>query len=89
MKVIPQPPKTAGKWERDYTCRECRSVLRVDVCDLYARNTAMAYAGETWDPRLFYKCCVCKSENDVTRKVPHGIEHDLFEKLYARRKGGK
>lgn len=89
MKVISRP-HCPLEWSKNYICRECDAILTIEEGDLYARNTAMAYAGETWDPRLFFDCVVCRTRNDVTSKMAHGIQKELFrqlsEKYDARRK---
>lgn len=80
MKVITKGNKPA-KWTKRFTCDECEAVLEVEESDLYAVNTAVAYAGETYDPRLRIKCGCCSSEIDVTNKVPSGLQNKLFAEL--------
>lgn len=78
MKVI---AKGDGKkkWTKRFVCEECKAVLEVEEKDLHVANTAVAYAGESWEPRLYFDCAVCHSDNDVTGKVPSGIQSKLFE----------
>ena len=80
MKVLKHPGRPEG-WSKDYICRECGAILTVEEGDLYARNTAVAYAGEIWDPRVFFNCAVCRTTNDVTTTAAHGIVRSLIDVL--------
>ena len=82
MKVLDTGSK---KWSKKIKCRECKAKLEIELDDVKAINTAMGYAGETWEPLLYVECAVCNS--DVRLKigsVPSGIEHKLFEELRER-----
>lgn len=77
MKVLKGGNKT-GKWVKKFVCKHCDAVLEVCENDLFTVNTAVAYAGETWDPRLRFTCPVCSTDNDVTNNVPYGIQFKSF-----------
>ena len=76
MKVL-----SKEKWSKKVKCRECKAKLEIEEDDLFAVNTAMAYAGESWDPRLRVTCAVCQSNIDVTSKVPSGMCDRKYAKL--------
>ena len=74
------------KWTEEVVCKDCGAQLRIEASDLIVRNTAMFYAGETWDPVVLVKCAVCDSEVYVTKKVPSGIRDRLF-RMYREGRG--
>jgi hypothetical protein len=80
MKVL-----STEKWSKRVNCRECKSRLEIEEDDLRAVNTAMSYAGETWDPRLRVTCAVCHSDIDVTDKVPSGLQNKKYDELRTKR----
>ena len=83
MRVIAEGNSPA-KWSKRFVCTECSAVLEVDEPDLHVVNTAVAYAGETWDPRLRFTCEICHSVNDVTGQVPSGIQGKLFGEAFSK-----
>jgi len=80
MKVI----KGELEWKTEIICPHCKSVLEIEKKDLYVINTAMSYAGETWDPEMQVDCCVCETSIGVTKQVPYGIRNRMY--LEKRRK---
>ena len=74
MKVLSQE-----KWSAQVTCTACKALLEIEESDLRVVNTAMAYAGERWDPRLRVECAVCHSDIDVTRTVPSGMRYRMYD----------
>ena len=77
---------SGGKWSKEIDCEECGSTLRIYEEDLFAVNTAVAYAGEVWDPALRVECVVCTSSIPIDENsVPDGIVSRLFRE--ARDKG--
>lgn len=79
MKVV-NKGKGKQKWSKRVVCPECNAVLDIEKEDLYVINTAVAYAGETWEPELCFNCGSCESRVTVTNQVPSGIQWDLFDK---------
>jgi|GEM_PF-3104663 len=78
MKVI-KAGKTKKNWR--FVCSGCGAVLEVEKDDLYVVNTAVAYAGETWDPALRFNCPVCEEANDATdSEIPDRVKWELFSK---------
>jgi hypothetical protein len=76
MKVI--KGSTDEQWKVQVTCESCEAVLEVEKKDLYVANTAVAYAGETWDPRIRVRCCVCETPVPMDGHVPWGIQARMF-----------
>lgn len=76
------------EWSKDVECDECLALLRVYKKDLYVVNTAIAYAGETWDPKIRADCAICKNELVIDEYVPDRIRNDLenaYRKKYRMR----
>lgn len=72
-------------WKKRIKCKECRAELEIEEKDVYVVNTAVGYAGESFDPQLRVNCGRCKSSVDVSDKVPSGIENSkiqLFREKY-------
>jgi alpha-D-ribose 1-methylphosphonate 5-triphosphate diphosphatase PhnM len=61
-------------WERNLTCCECRSYLRIDTGDL--RMTS--------DHKMHFRCEVCDTKNDV-EEVPEYVSRKLHELLEEKR----
>jgi hypothetical protein len=76
MKVL-----SKEKWSKEIKCRSCKAKLEIEEADLFAVNTAMGYAGETWDPRLRVTCAVCHTDIDVTNKVPRGMQNKKYDEI--------
>ena len=83
MKVL----NGSSEWKIKVICNSCGAILEVEKSDLFVANTAMAYAGETWDPTLRAKCCVCETSMYMDEKVPVAIRERMFQE--ARRRGNK
>ena len=64
-------------WKKTYVCLDCGSTLEVAQDDLKVVNTAVAYAGETWDPIVVFYCPLCKSRNNVTTSIPSRIRYEM------------
>lgn len=79
MKVIEQPPPMQAQ------CGHCKALLELEFSDIQVENTAMAYAGETYDPVLYFLCPVCKSRNYRLEFVPPGIRAELIESARPKR----
>lgn len=77
MKVLEGP----DKWVKQCTCKECSAKLEIEESDLRVVNTAVGYAGETWEPAIVVTCPVCKTDVYVTKKVPYGIQNRLYDKV--------
>jgi hypothetical protein len=82
MKVL-----STGKtsWSGEFECCECHAKLEVVKSDLHVGNNAVAYAGDSWDPYVYFNCAVCKSRNTVTGKIPSGISETLISKARSDR----
>lgn len=77
MKVI-----DAGKnqsWSQRFICKKCGAVLEVEESDLQFTNMAIAYAGETWDPYIYFICGACSSRVYATNDIPSGIKNKIFD----------
>ena len=87
MRVVRTGSGSSEKWSRNFVCRECDSTLEIVARDLWVANTAIAYAGETWEPRLAFTCSVCKSTSYLADSaVPSSIRHALYDKARSRRR---
>lgn len=73
VKVI--QPAERDKWR--VTCHFCKAVLEFEKEDIYIANTAVHYAGETWEPEARIECPECESPVKVTDR----ISHNMFNKL--------
>jgi len=83
MKVLEVGEKRI--WKKIIDCKECNSTLEIVEGDLQARNYAVGYAGETWEPGLFVICAICRSSVHLKDSdVPSGIINSLFEQLKKR-----
>ena len=85
MKVISRPDGR-DEWTLEIECRKCHAKLEVNKDDLYPVNTAVGYAGETWDPAVYVDCGNCESSINVTDKVQDGVREKLYDKLYDKLK---
>ena len=85
MKVITSGKFGDGGWKKLFLCRKCNAALEVSEDDLVARNTAMAYGGETWEPRIHYACPECETHNDVTWDISPYVRERMTEELWDRR----
>lgn len=86
MKVVDEGNGPKQKWTKRFVCEECQATLEVEESDLHVVNTAVGYAGETWEPELEFECPVCHSDNRVTGRVPSGIQYKLFEEALKKAK---
>jgi rubrerythrin len=83
MKVL----KQGGEgWSQEFVCQGCASTLLVETSDLAVINTAMGYAGETWEPEVAFNCPVCQTTNQVSSRVPDGIRNRLISEANRKRK---
>ena len=78
MKVI-KTGNASTEWTKRLVCPECQALLEVVESDLYVVNTAVNYAGETWEPELRCNCGSCHSQIDMSNKVPSGIQYKLYD----------
>lgn len=85
MKVLKAGTKS-GKWAARVICRECEAVLEIEKEDLYVINTAVAYAGETWEPEVVFNCAVCETRNYAKGNVPAGIRYRLIDEVRNKRR---
>jgi len=85
MKVI--SGSTDGQWSVEVKCKACGAVLEVEKSDLYVANTAVAYGGETWEPRMRADCCVCETPIPMDKKTPSGIRDRMFREARKRIRG--
>jgi hypothetical protein len=72
------------KWTKKITCPHCHAKLEIEEKDLYVGNSAVAYAGETWEPHLRCKCGSCQSRIEMHGRVPQGIEEKLISAAAAK-----
>lgn len=71
------------KWKERVMCPRhgCRAVYEVDADDLVAENTAVAYAGETWEPRIYVYCPECGQAAELTYVIPQAVRDKKFAEL--------
>ena len=82
MKVVKGPEV----WKTEVECRSCKATLEIGKEDLRVVNTAMSYAGETWDPVIRVTCCVCETSITVDKVIPYDMRSRLIRKAVDRRR---
>lgn len=70
----PARPTPAASWSKQFRCPECKSTSTITIEDIKVYNSAVAYAGEDWEPKVKIICSICKTASDAGRKVPQGIQ---------------
>ena len=70
MKILSEP-----EWTRKVTCPHCRAKLEITATDIKAINTAVFYAGETFEPEVGVDCGVCHKFFEI-----HGVPAGLYNK---------
>lgn len=69
------------KWTKRFACKECKTELEISESDLHVHNVAPNWGGGPyWDPEMHFDCTVCHSDNDVTDRIPSGIQYKMFER---------
>ena len=86
MRVVKSGKYGGDGWKKNFVCRECGAVIEPSEEDLKVYNSAVAYAGETWDPVVYYTCPECETDNVVTFDVPYPIRDRQFKILEERYK---
>lgn len=86
MKVINYGKDNITEWTGEYTCDECGALIEINRDDLKVINTAVGYAGETWEPVIVFDCPVCDSyvyveqvHRQRSNLLPSGIRHKLLD----------
>jgi len=88
MKVIRAGiAKVTQEWKKLFVCDGCGAVLEVEEADLKVRNLAVPFAGQTWEPSLYFVCPQCKRVNDVTNGVPSDMQKRLFREVRTGKSG--
>ncbi|KKS93254.1 MAG: hypothetical protein UW68_C0006G0028 [Candidatus Collierbacteria bacterium GW2011_GWB1_44_6] len=72
------------RWSKNFTCNHCRKISRVTVSDIHVFNTAVLYAGETWDPEVRIVCPVCHTQTAAGKHVPRGIQNELISEAESK-----
>ncbi len=44
------------RWSKDFHCKHCAETSKITISDVHVYNTAVFYAGETWDPEVRIVC---------------------------------
>ncbi len=75
-----------GNKDREVVCQRCNAKLRFEPQDARCINTAVGYAGETWEPEFVIDCPECEELIYVSRLLSEKAKDAAVAK-YKRRKG--
>jgi len=73
-------------WSKPIKCPECKEISVIKIEDVKVLNTAVGYAGETWEPELNIKCPICKSYFLAKNRVPQGILNTVLSEAEQKRR---
>ena len=56
-------------WRHAFKCHECKSRCEAEAGDVRVRNSAVVYAGETWEPVYYVACGGCGARHSLTAEM--------------------
>ena len=67
------------------TCGHCKAILGFESVDVKLINTAVGYAGETFEPEYIVECGSCKEDVNVSRLIGPNLKDSLCDEYRRKR----
>jgi len=82
MRII-EGPET---WAKKFRCRECHSLLEVELEDIGIGNYGVNWGVPETELRFYFRCPVCESMRFVDRlELPDGFRHRMIKEWHKDR----
>lgn len=77
---------TPGDRNREVSCKRCNARLEFEPEDVVCINTAVGYAGETWEPRFIIECPECGEDIYLDHVISEKTRRSAEKRLKDRNK---
>lgn len=72
-------------WSKQFRCPACKKTSTITIENVKVINTAVAYAGETWEPEVCVICPICQSHTGAKGQAPQGILDSVLHEAESKR----